>query len=70
MTTENHVSRKVECKTRTTTLKRSASTTNIEVLLASQLNLRDSKSYSGAMRDNKSESSDENEVCCYKFKFT
>lgn len=62
MTSENNVPRKVEFTPRTTTLRRSVSTTNIGVLLAAHLNLRDSKSYTGGMQDNKSESSDDNEV--------
>lgn len=62
MTSENNAPRKVEFKTRTNALKRSVSTTNIGILLADHLNLRDSKSYTGGMHDNKSESSDDNEV--------
>lgn len=62
MTSENNVPRKVEFKTRSNILRRSVSTTNIGVLLAEHLNLRDSKSYTGGMQDNKSESSDDNEV--------
>lgn len=63
MTSEKKIPRKFDLNAKTTTLRRSASTTNIGVLLSAHLHLRDSKSYTGGMYDNKSESSDENEVC-------
>lgn len=59
MTSENNVPRKVEFKTRSNILTRSVSTTNIGALLAEHLTLRDSKSHTAVMQDNKSDSSDD-----------
>lgn len=62
MTSDDNVSKKVNLKSKTAPLRRSVSTTSLGLLYAKQLNLRDTKSYTGGMEDTKSVSSEENEV--------
>ncbi|KAJ8926977.1 hypothetical protein NQ314_020602 [Rhamnusium bicolor] len=62
MTSDDNVLKKVNIKSKTTPLRRSVSTTSLGLLYAKQLNLRDTKSYTGGMEDTKSISSEENEV--------
>ncbi|XP_056638458.1 uncharacterized protein LOC130446307 [Diorhabda sublineata] len=54
--------KKINFKSKSTPLKRSVSTTSLGLLFNQHLNLRDTKSYTGGMDDNKSTSSEDNEV--------
>lgn len=62
MASENSVPRKVNFSTKHP-LRRSLSTTSLGLMLATHLNLRDTKSYTGGMEtDAKSESSEDADV--------
>ncbi|XP_028137729.1 uncharacterized protein LOC114332191 [Diabrotica virgifera virgifera] len=54
--------KKFNPKQKSTPLRRSRSTTSLGISFNEQLNLRDTKSYSGQMDDTKSVSSEENEI--------